>query len=121
MLSDLLANDSVSKSKPLGVILGFDKETETGWATMYNSEGDTYRVHIAEKVAEAKERAKHNEETKNQGRYHHYLKNLKYGTDLGDFAFNATPKNYPHDVLTKGGQNIYTMLMHERNRRWRKN
>lgn len=57
--------------------------------------------------------------TKNQGRYHHYLKNLKYGTDLGDFAFNATPKNYPHDVLTKGGQNIYTMLMHERNRRWK--
>lgn len=59
--------------------------------------------------------------TKNQGRYHHYLKNLKYGTDLGDFAFNATPKNYPHDVQTKGGQNIYTMLMHERNRRWRNN
>lgn len=68
MLSDLLANDSVLKSKPLGVILGLDKETESGWATMYNNEGDTYRVHIAEKVAEAKERkiAKHNEETKKQ-------------------------------------------------------
>ena len=57
--------------------------------------------------------------TKNQGRYNHYLKNLKYGTDLGDFAFYTHPVNFPDDVRTKSGVSIYNMLIHERNRRWK--
>lgn len=57
--------------------------------------------------------------TKNQGRYNHYLKNLKYGTDLGDFAFNTNPVNFPDDVRTKSGVSVYNMLIHERNRRWK--
>ena len=57
--------------------------------------------------------------TANKGRNYHYLKNLKYGTELGDFAFNQQGGYYPKSIMQRVGGDVYSALLDERNERWR--
>lgn len=58
--------------------------------------------------------------TRNKERSNHFLKNLEYGTPLGDFAlFPAHWARVPDDVLFESGGSVYNHLMHEQRRRER--
>lgn len=54
--------------------------------------------------------------TRNKERYNHYLKNLEYGTPLGDFAFGAMRNSVPYFV-SENGQSVYERLRKEKQRR----
>ena len=56
--------------------------------------------------------------TRNKERYNHYLKNLEYGTPLGDFAFGAMRNSVPYFV-SENGQSVYERLRKEKQRRER--
>lgn len=58
--------------------------------------------------------------TRNKERSNHYLKNLEYGTPLGDFALsNSIYGRVPDDVVFESGMSVYNHLMHEKQRRER--
>lgn len=58
--------------------------------------------------------------TRNKERSNHFLKNLEYGTPLGDFAlFPEHWARVPDDVLFESGGSVYNHLMHEQRRRER--
>lgn len=58
--------------------------------------------------------------TRNKERSNHFLKNLEYGTPLGNFALaNALYGRVPDDVLFESGGSVYNHLMHEQRRRER--
>lgn len=58
--------------------------------------------------------------SRNKERSNHFLKNLEYGTPLGDFAlFPAHWARVPDDVLFESGGSVYNHLMHEQQRRER--
>lgn len=58
--------------------------------------------------------------TRNKERSNHFLKNLEYGTPLGDFAlFPAHWARVPDDVVFESGGSVYNHLMHEQQRRER--
>lgn len=58
--------------------------------------------------------------TRNKERSNHFLKNLEYGTPLGNFALaNALYGRVPDDVLFESGGSVYNHLMHEQQRRER--
>lgn len=46
---ELLASDSELVMRPVREFLGFD--SESGWVTLEDKEGNPYRVNIAEKIA----------------------------------------------------------------------
>lgn len=52
-IKELLASDSELVMRPLREFLGFD--SESGWVTMEDKEGNPYHVNIAEKIESAKE------------------------------------------------------------------
>ena len=53
-IKELLASDSELVMRPLREFLGFD--SESGWVTMEDKEGNPYHVNIAEKIESAKEK-----------------------------------------------------------------
>lgn len=53
-IKELLASDSELVMRPLREFLGFD--SESGWVTMEDKEGNPYHVNIAEKIEAAKEK-----------------------------------------------------------------
>lgn len=53
-IEELLASDSELVMRPLREFLGFD--SESGWVTMEDKEGNPYHVNIAEKIESAKEK-----------------------------------------------------------------
>lgn len=58
--------------------------------------------------------------TRNKERSNHFLKNLEYGTPLGDFALaNAIYGGVPDDVVFESGGSVYNHLMREQRRRER--
>ena len=80
---------------------------------------------LAEKIGDYKKeaRAKFKEltqsKTKNQGRDAHYLKNLSYGTPLGNFAFNTVSGRVPETISWPHGGSIINTLYDEKRRRER--
>ena len=58
--------------------------------------------------------------TRNKERSNHFLKNLEYGTPLGNFALaNNLYGRVPDDVVFESGMSVYNHLMHEKRRRER--
>lgn len=58
--------------------------------------------------------------TRNKERSNHFLKNLEYGTPLGNFALaNNLYGRVPDDVVFESGMSVYNHLMHEKQRRER--
>lgn len=58
--------------------------------------------------------------TRNKERSNHFLKNLEYGTPLGNFALaNSIYGIVPDDVVFESGMSVYNHLMHEKQRRER--
>ena len=80
---------------------------------------------LAEKISDYKKEAiaKFTEltqsKTKNKGRFAHYLKNLNYGTPLGDFAFNSPTGRVPDTINWPHGGSIMNTLYNEKQRRRR--
>ena len=80
---------------------------------------------LAEKISDYKKEAiaKFTEltqsKTKNKGRFAHYLKNLNYGTPLGDFAFNSPTGRVPDTINWPYGGSIMNTLYNEKQRRRR--
>ena len=80
---------------------------------------------LAEKISDYKKEAiaKFTEltqsKTKNKGRFAHYLKNLNYGTPLGDFAFNSPTGRVPDTINWPHGGSIINTLYDEKRRRER--
>ena len=80
---------------------------------------------LAEKISDYKKEAieKFTEltqsKTKNKGRFAHYLKNLNYGTPLGDFAFNSPTGRVPDTINWPHGGSIINTLYDEKQRRER--
>ena len=80
---------------------------------------------LAEKISDYKKEAiaKFTEltqsKTKNKGRFAHYLKNLNYGTPLGDFAFNSSTGRVPDTINWPHGGSIINTLYNEKRRRER--
>ena len=80
---------------------------------------------LAEKIGDYKKEAiaKFTEltqsKTKNKGRFAHYLKNLNYGTPLGDFAFNSPTGRVPDTINWPHGGSIINTLYDEKRRRER--